>query len=162
MTVCFELLFFSLPIYSPSLLLYYRHSPSASCSGLELDLPSDTKTGTRCLADCTPTPPIYYMPLPHPYCTSYVCISTCWCTPFVHPPHPHLLAATLCIIAPLVHVDHPSYMCTTTPLMPASVGNNTGTPAGIKHWPVPGLWWVCSCKPAGFCDAGRRVPSGLG
>ena len=60
MTVHFGLLFFSLPIYSPSLLLYYEHSPCASCNGLELDLSFDIKTGTRCLVDCAPTPPICY------------------------------------------------------------------------------------------------------
>ena len=49
------IIFPSIPLFfSP--LLYYGHPPFAPCYGLELDLLSDTKTGTRCLADCAPLP----------------------------------------------------------------------------------------------------------
>ena len=67
--------------YSPPppffFLLYYGYSPFAPCNSLELDLPSDTKARTRCLADRAPPSPIYYMPYPRLYCTTYACISTC-------------------------------------------------------------------------------------
>ena len=43
-------------IYFPSSLLYYGHLPFAPCNSLKLDLPSDTKARTRCLADCAPPP----------------------------------------------------------------------------------------------------------
>ena len=59
------------------LLLYYGHPPFTPCNSLELDLPSDTKARTRCLADCAPPSPIYSMPYPRSYCTPYACISTC-------------------------------------------------------------------------------------
>ena len=52
MTVRLGLLF----SFPPLLLLYYGHSSFAPCNGLELDLLSDTKTGTRCLMDCAPPP----------------------------------------------------------------------------------------------------------
>ena len=42
---------FIYPFLSPYL-LYHGHPPFAPCYRLELDLPSNTKTGTRCLADC--------------------------------------------------------------------------------------------------------------
>ena len=57
MTVHLGLLFsFHLLPFPSFLLLYYGHPPLAPCYGLELDLPSNTKTGTRCLADCAPPP----------------------------------------------------------------------------------------------------------
>ena len=53
MTVHLGLLFFS-PYSLPFLLLlqYYGHSPFTPCNSLELDLLSDTKARTECLADC--------------------------------------------------------------------------------------------------------------
>ena len=63
---------YSLPL---PLLLYYGCHPFAPCNSFELDLPSDTKARTRCLASCAPSP-IYYTPPPHPYCTTYTHIST--------------------------------------------------------------------------------------
>ena len=92
-----------------------RKSRNNRCFPLLLEtvlvgLPSDTKTGARCLVDCAPPPPIYYMPYPHPYCTIYTCISACWYAPIVSPLHLHLLIATLCIIAPLVHITRPSML----------------------------------------------------
>ena len=45
--------------YSPlplPFLLYYGHPPFAPCNSLELDLLSDTKARTRCLADYAPSP----------------------------------------------------------------------------------------------------------
>ena len=51
------LFFFHLfPLPSLSLLLYYGHPPFASCNSLELDLLSDTKARTRCLANCALSP----------------------------------------------------------------------------------------------------------
>ena len=51
------ILFFPFHLFlSPYLSLYNGHPPFAPCYGLELDLFSDTKTGTRCLADCAPPP----------------------------------------------------------------------------------------------------------
>ena len=61
-TLCYDctswtIIFFPSVSFPPlSLLLYYGHSPFAPCNGLELGLLSDTKTGTRCLADCAPPP----------------------------------------------------------------------------------------------------------
>ena len=53
-TVRLGLLFFflSIPLLLP-LLLYDGYSPFVPCNSLELDLLSDTKARTRCLADCT-------------------------------------------------------------------------------------------------------------
>ena len=107
----------SIPLSPSPLLWYYGHPPFAPCYGLELDLLSNTKTGTRCLADCAPPSPIYYMPYPHSYCNTYVCISACWCAPFVPLLCPPLLIVALCIIAPFVHATRPPYMCNTMPLV---------------------------------------------
>ena len=49
------LFFFHLSLLFPYL-LYHGHSPFAPCQRLELDLPSNTKTETRCLADCALLP----------------------------------------------------------------------------------------------------------
>ena len=55
--------------------------------------------------------PIYSMPFPHLYHTTYACISNCLmctlCAPSVPPLYPHLLTAALCITAPSVHASRP-------------------------------------------------------
>jgi hypothetical protein len=56
MTVRLGLLFSFYLFPFPPLLLYYGHSPFVPCNSLELDLPSDTKARTRCLADCALSP----------------------------------------------------------------------------------------------------------
>ena len=109
------IIFLSLYLFPPpSFLLYYRCFLLTPCNGLELDLPSD-KTGTRCLADCGPTPlsitcliltptvPFTRASVPanaHPSCTLCACISSLlpyvslhhWCTLTAPPtcvlPHP--------------------------------------------------------------------------
>ena len=63
MTVCLEPLF-SFTYSPPPSLPYYGHSPVAPCNSLELDLTSDTKARTRCLADCVPPPLSITCPIP--------------------------------------------------------------------------------------------------
>ena len=83
MTVRLGLLFFSPSIPLP-LLLYYEHPPFAPCNGLELDLLSDTKTGTRRLVDCAPFPYLLHaLPSPLLY---YLRV------------HQYLLMCTLCAL----------------------------------------------------------------
>jgi hypothetical protein len=72
-------------------LLYYGHPPFAPCYCLELDLSSDTKMRTRCLADCALLPLSITRPIPtsaiplmrasvpadvHPSCPFYARISS--------------------------------------------------------------------------------------
>ena len=78
MTMRLDYYFSSTYSLSPSLLYYTTDTfPLAPCNSLELDLPSDTKARTRCLADCAPPPLSIYMLYPCPYRTIYACISTC-------------------------------------------------------------------------------------
>ena len=98
-------------------LLYYGHPPFAPCYSLELDLFSDTKTGTRCLADCAPPPlsitclTLAFTVLPmrasvpadvHPLCP--LCART-------SSPLPYVSLHLLCTL------PDPLNMCSTTPLI---------------------------------------------
>ena len=70
--------FFTYSLFLSPPVLYDGHPPFTPCQRLELDLPSNVKAETRCLADCAPLPPlIYYMPYPHLHCTTYAHISAC-------------------------------------------------------------------------------------
>ena len=92
MTVRLGLSFFFHLLFPPlPFLLYYGHPLFAPCNSLELDLPSDTKANTRCLADCAPFPlsitcltlTLTVLPMHasvpadvHPSCPSYACPSS--------------------------------------------------------------------------------------
>ena len=116
MTVRLELLF-SFPFPPFPLLLYHGHRPSAPCYSLELNLPSDTKTGTRSLVNCAPPPlsitclTLALTVLPtrasvpadvHPLCPSYAHSSSLL---------PYVSLHRLCML------PDPPNMCNTTPLV---------------------------------------------
>ena len=116
MTVRLGLLFsFYLP--SPTTVLW-MHPPSLLVIALSWTYPPIPRLGHGALWTAHLSPPyIYYMPYPRPHCTTYMCISTCWCAPFVPLLCLPLLIATLCITAPFVHASRPPYMCNTMPLV---------------------------------------------
>ena len=114
------LFFFHLPFSFPYL-LYYGHFPFAPCQRLELDLLSDTKAATRCLADCVLLPLSITRPTPtfavllmrasvpadvHPSCPPYARISS---------PLPYVSLHPLCTL------PDPPNICNTTPLVRALV-----------------------------------------
>ena len=112
----FHLFPFPLPLF-----LYYGHPPFVPCYSLELDLLSDTKTGTRCLADHAPPP------------LSITCLTLALTVPStrasvpadVHPLCPP--CAHICSLPPYVSLHPcarylaPFNMCNTTPLVCALV-----------------------------------------
>ena len=86
-----------------SYLLYYGHPPFAPCHCLELDLPPDIETGTRCLADCAPFPLSITRPIPT-FAVPFMCASVPADVHSSCPLHAH-------ISSPLPYVS-PHFLCT--------------------------------------------------